>query len=841
MKKTLQPKLIVVAILAAYAAPQIAMAETKAVALNKIEVVSTTPLAGVGLPLEQIPSNVQVVKGEAMQEQKSLTIADYMNNNLVGVSINETQNNPYQPDVLFRGFTASPLLGTPQGLSIFQDGVRVNEPFGDTVNWDLIPMNAIAGMNLMPGSNPVFGLNTLGGALSITTKNGRTHQGGGMETSYGSWDRKTAAGEFGGVSKDGSVDYFIAGNYFDEDGWRDASPSKVKQIFSKLGWQNETSRLELSYTGADNNLIGNGLVQEDLIEHFGRRDVINTSPDQTKNTLSFFNLNGSHFINDATQLTANTYYRKSKRSTLNGDVNDDFDLDELNSLTSASYQEDDLEEVLTLCSNTDNEDIAGSACSGALNTSRTKQKGYGFNAQLAFNQPIMNKQNQFIVGAGYDESKIGFVQDTEFGLLNENRSVGYTENRLEDEDQEVDLNGKTKTYSLFATNTLSLNDHLHITVSGRYNRTNVNNRDLNDEPGVTNYALEDGHPNQEDSNTSLTANQTFKRFNPAVGLTFTPTKDLTVYGAYNEGMRAPTSMEMGCANPYAPCKLPNAMAGDPPLEKVVAKTFEAGMRGNLTKDIKWSSAIYRTENHNDIQFIATNTTNGMGYFDNVGKTRRQGLDTNLAGSVGKFSWNAGYSYLKATYQNTVTLANGLNSQSEEVTSSFESTIPNAPDLEYVNDVITAEKGDRLANLPSHAFKMRMQYAMLPNWTIGTSVNAFSSVYVRGNENNEHVIDDQNPNSVQASGKVSGYTVVNLDTRYKFNNSGWQFFAKANNVFNKKYATGGLLGENWFDGGQFNAEDEPAKLIMPGAPRAAWVGMRYDFGKPNSSAVNYDAD
>ena len=196
MKKALQPKLIVLAILAAYATPHMAFADSKDkdISLNKVEVVSTTPLAGVGLPLEQIPSNVQVVKGEAMQEQRSLTIADYMNNNLVGVSINETQNNPYQPDVLFRGFTASPLLGTPQGLSIFQDGVRINEPFGDAVNWDLIPMNAIAGMNLMPGSNPVFGLNTLGGAISITTKNGRTHQGGGIETSYGSWDRKTAAG-----------------------------------------------------------------------------------------------------------------------------------------------------------------------------------------------------------------------------------------------------------------------------------------------------------------------------------------------------------------------------------------------------------------------------------------------------------------------------------------------------------------------------------------------------------------------------------------------------------------------------------------------------------------------
>jgi outer membrane receptor protein involved in Fe transport len=762
-----------------------------------VEVVSTTPLAGVGLPLEQIPSNVQVVKGEAMQEQGSLTIADYMNNNLTGVSINETQNNPYQPDILFRGFTASPLLGTPQGLSVFQDGVRVNEPFGDTVNWDLIPMNAIAGMNLMPGSNPIFGLNTLGGALSITTKNGRTHQGGGIETSYGSWDRKTAAGEFGGVSKDGSVDYFIAGNYFDEDGWRDASPSKVKQVFSKLGWQNDTSRLELSYTGADNNMIGNGLVQEELVNEFGRK-VINTSPDQTKNTLSFFNLNGSHFINDATQLSANTYYRNSKRTTLNGDVNDNYEL-------GSSIAQNNADCVANAGGDADEH------CSGALNSSNTKQKGYGFNAQLAFNQPIAQKQNQLIVGGGYDHSKVRFDSMTEFGILNDLRTV-ETEGH---EDDEVELQGKTKTYSLFATDTLSLNDFVHLTASGRYTHTNVNNVDQLVTSGPA----------------SLTGNHSFERLNPAVGLSFTPSKDLAIYGAYNEGMRAPTSMELGCANPAQPCKLPNAMAGDPPLEKVVAKTFEAGMRGNLTPDVKWSTAVYRTENHNDIHFIATNMANGMGYFDNVGKTRRQGLDAALAGRAGKFSWNTGYSYLKATYQNNLDLLSPVNSSANET----------------LNDGITdgsiqVSKGDRLPNLPSHAFKMRMQYAMTPNWTLGSNINAFSSVYVRGNENNAHEANDgELDEHVQSSGKVSGYAVVNLDTRYKLNNSGWQLFAKANNVFNKKYATGGMLGENWIEDGVFNGGEEPSKLLMLGAPRAAWVGVRYDFGKPKGTAANVDAD
>lgn len=88
------------------------------------------------------------------------------------MSIIATQGNPFQPDLNFRGFTASPLLGTPQGLSVYMDGVRLNQPFGDVVSWDLIPRSVIGSIALMPGSNALFGLNTLGGALAIQTKDG---------------------------------------------------------------------------------------------------------------------------------------------------------------------------------------------------------------------------------------------------------------------------------------------------------------------------------------------------------------------------------------------------------------------------------------------------------------------------------------------------------------------------------------------------------------------------------------------------------------------------------------------------------------------------------------------
>lgn len=797
-----QPKLILAAIIAAYVLPYQALADdtTAGIKLKKIEVISTTPLSGVGLTLDKIPASVQLVKGEDLKTQQSLTIADFMTQNLLGVSVNDSQNNPYQPDIVFRGFTASPLLGTPQGLSVFVDGVRVNEPFGDVVNWDLIPVNAIAGMSLIPGSNPVFGLNTLGGAISVQTKSGRTHQGGAIEALAGSWGRKAVSGEYGGVSKDGSVDYFFSANSFREDGWRNASETDVRQVFGKIGWQNETTKLDLSYTGADNDMIGNGLIQGDLMQSLGRK-AINTSPDQTKNKMSFLNFNGSHWIDDDTMLSANAYYRQSNRKTLNGDINDGFNAaDPITGIRPYGDPVDAANLALALadCATGTQRD---ESCSGALNRSNTKQKSYGVTAQLAFNQDLATKKNQLIVGAGYEQSKIKFSQTTEFGLLNLARSVDGT-NEF-DTNAAVQLNGKTDTWSLFATDTLSLNEFWHATLSGRYNHVKVDNQD---------QLVAASAPD------TLTGMHTFSRFNPAVGLNFTPSKDLTVYGSYNEGARAPTSMELGCANPLFPCKLPNAMAGDPPLKQVVAKTYEAGLRGNLSENLRWSFAAYRTENHDDIQFLTTaTTTNGMGYFDNVGKTRRVGLDTSLLGNNGAFSWSAGYSFVNATYQSQFDLVNQVNSTSD-------------------GTKITVNPGDRLANIPQHQVKLRLQYEVTSNWSVGSNVTMFSNRYMRGNENNSHTENAGVADTYQGSGKVAGYTVVNLDTKYNLG-KGWSIFGKASNIFDQKYSNGGMLGESFLNpsNGSFTGNQSPAAYYMPGAPRAGWVGARFEFDKPKATA------
>ncbi len=786
MQKPSRPKAILLAVIAVYSMPQLANAENKTEALKteKIEVISTTPLQGVGLPKEKIPANIQSVKGAEMVNQNDLSIADFLSSGLLGINVNEVQNNPYQPNVNYRGFTASPLLGTPQGLSVFVDGVRVNEPFGDVVNWDLIPLNAISNMNLIPGSNPVFGLNTLGGALSVNTKSGRTDPGGAMELSGGSWGRINGNAEFGGVAANG-VDFFVAANALHEQGWRDASPSDVRQAFGKIGWQGEKTDANLSLTLADNELIGNGLVQKEFLDNLGW-DSINTKPDITDTQMVFLNFNANHYFAEDTILSANTYYRNARTKTLNGDVNDDVD--------SVTFAAD--------CAVAPNPETD---CGGALNRSKSKREGYGFAAQITFNQDWFGKKNQLITGLGYDLGKTTFSQSSELGNITASRGVAGI-GEFNDE-AEVDLKAKSKTWSIFATDTFSFNDMYHLTLAGRYNHTKIDNKDGDIAP-----------PDPE----SLTESRSFSRINPAIGLSITPSKDLSFYGSYNEGSRAPTAIELGCAFQDldgdgigdTACKLPNAMAGDPPLKKVVSKTFEAGARGQLAGGLGWSASVYRSQNTDDIQFISSDPANGAGNFLNVGKTRRQGLDLGVNGELTNFRWNVGYSFIRATYQSEFKIANEVNTSA-------------------VGDEITVSKGDYLSGIPKHQLKLRGEWQALPNWTIGTNIVGFTSQYSFGNENNKH----------QGEGaKVRGYAVVNLDTRYKFGNTGWQLFGRVNNIFDKEYYSAGMLGESFFtpDGTFDGGDNHFQPLYSPGAPRAGWVGLRYEFGgKKSTSSLDND--
>jgi iron complex outermembrane receptor protein len=254
----------------------------EALELLTVEVIGTTLLPGLGSPIRNVAANVQVFAHKDFALQRQGNLAEFLEQNPTSVSINSAQGNPFQPDISFRGFTASPLLGLPQGLSVFQDGVRINEAFGDVVNWDLLPQSAISSIQLIPGSNPVFGLNTLGGALAIYTKNGAQNPGGAMEVSTGSFGRKTIEFEQGG--RNGNLDYFFTGNYFKDKGWADHNRSNVQQFFGKIGYHTGATDIDVSLSAADNTLEGSQTLPLSFADN--PRQAY-TYPDSNHNQLGF--------------------------------------------------------------------------------------------------------------------------------------------------------------------------------------------------------------------------------------------------------------------------------------------------------------------------------------------------------------------------------------------------------------------------------------------------------------------------------------------------------------------------------------------------------------------------
>lgn len=743
--------------------------------LSDIEVIAKTPLHGVGIDKASVPYSVQTVNSRQIEDSQSLDLTDFMNKNLGSVSINSAQNNPFQPDIQFRGFTASPLVGVAQGLSIYMDGVRVNEPFGDTVNFELIPESAIASMNLMAGSNPLFGLNTLGGALSIETKNGFTHKEHSIEAYAGSFGRSSTTVESGG--NDGRMGYFITGVKTEEDGWRDESPSSVTQLFANASYRHQASSLDLSVMIVNSDLNGNGASPIELVS--SDRKAVFTHPDNTQNDLKMVTLGGSHWLSDTFLLSANTYYRKNDRETFNGDGAElDFDGSFLVE-EGAVYGGvgDGIEDIngneITEASlgSPDGDDLA------LNNMGTTKQDGAGFNVQGTFLNELWNNENQLIVGISYDTAKMKYNAQSEVAVFKADRGTIGTSTIIGESVVDGDIDSDS--LGLFFTNTLSVTDQLSLTVSARYSLTHIDISGTS-EGGATNL--------NETGDT-----HTFKRINPSVGLTYQVNEKLGVYGSYSESSRAPTPSELTCSNKDVPCALPNSFLSDPPLDQVVVKTWETGLRGQLNA-INWTAGVFRSVNNDDIIFIPVdegvpgNLNNG--FFDNVGNTKRQGLEIGLKGEADKsnLTWFANYSYIDATFESGFNVFNANNP---------------------AGSVTTVERGDNMPSIPKHNVKLGFDYAFTPSFSIGVNSSYHSKQYYRGDEANNN---DQ----------LSGYSVVNLHSRYVINKHA-ELFAKVDNIFNKEYETFGLYGEPDEAPG-LGALSNP-RFAGVGAPRAGWIGIK----------------
>ncbi len=740
------------------------------------------------VPLERVPANVQNATAEDIERLQSLDLTDFLNRDFGSVSVNHAQNNPLQPDVNFRGFTASPLLGLSPGFTVYQNGVRINEPFGDTINWDLIPLSAVNSVQLMAGSNPVFGLNSLGGALSLDMKNGFEYDRTEAEVYGGSWERLGASVQAGG--NNGAWGYYGNVDYFEEAGWRDFSDSDALRFFGTLSHQGADSTLDLSVGLAETDLIGNGSSPIELLEI--DRSQVFTHPDRTENSLAQIILQGTARLSDRWRIAGNAFYRDIDTDTFNGDgtIFEECDVDgeellvedeftDVNEDGECSSDDDaDIEPVLDQNGDPIEAEIDGEEQNAINNIGLREQEIYGVSLQLGFSSSLGDRANDLTLGVAYTEGRTEFESEVEVAQLMENR--GTTRTGIFAEEFVTGVDSDISTASAYFADTFSLSERVALTLLGRYDVTEI---DLKDQTGES---------------PELNGSHEFDRFNPGIGLTFNPSSALTLYASYNQSARAPTPVELACADEEAPCNLPNAFLADPPLDEVVTSSAEAGVRGDAG-GLRWNAGVFYALSEDDILFQATGgPTANVGFFENVSDTLRAGVELGLSQDLERLRWSVHYTYIEATFEDDFV----VNSPNHPI---FEED-PAAPQI--VNDeALQVSSGADIPGIPNHQFNAGADFEINERFLVGADFEYRSGVHLRGDE-------------VNVLEKTDDYFILNL--RAEFRLSDWfTVFARVENVFDEDYETFGLLGEP----DEVFEDFEDPRFLGAGPPLGAWVGVK----------------
>lgn len=804
----------------------VAIAPVAAQPPEQIIVVGVVP-GGAGLDRSKIPFPIQTANATALENSNSVSLADFLRQNFTSISLNDAQNNPLQTDLQYRGFTASPLLGLAQGLAVYQNGARINEPLGDTVNWDLLPQSAIQGITLSGGANPLFGLNSLGGSLVVAMKDGFSFQGTEVEASTGSFGRRTLSMESGGNAN--NLAYYGNLDYFEEDGWRDNSSSEALSFYGSIDWQSDLSRIGAHLQLSESDLIGNGSAPIELLRI--DRAAIFTGPDITSNDLQMLSLDFAHETGSGLKFSGNAFHRRNNTDSFNGDTSE-FALCEFGSGIALldGLEEDDLEsfghDFESVCDeqfadfdafeefleNLEDQfggedfavedlsdDLSGSGLlsDAAINNLSTRtQKTIGGDLQMTWQTQLFGYDSQIIAGAAWFEGESSFDSVLELAgidpLSRLTRGLG-TGTFVDSAATEIET--VTRSSSLYITNAMDLSDSLTLTLSARSNDTAVN---LKDRSGLR---------------PELNGRHKFSRINPAAGLTWQVNANHNLFLSYSESSRAPTPIELACnegvfdlAVAYAiaagedpedvdfECRLPNAFLADPPLEAVVAHSIEAGARGFLG-EIAYTLGLFSTTNHDDILFQTTGRATGL--FANVDRTRRQGLEAGLQGYGERLHWSTGYSFIEATFE-----------------SQFQALSPNHAFADEEGE-ISVLRGDRIPGIPRHQFKASADYTVLEGLTIGADLVSNSSQFLRGDESNQLA-------------DIAGYAVMNLRARYRIGTQ-LELFAKVENLFDTDYESFGLLGEDPSEAELPIIEDFSLPFFLgAGQPRAGFVGLRYTF-------------
>ncbi len=704
------------------------------------------------LPLYRVPGAVYGVDSDDIDALHTPELSEALELRVPGVVRNPIQGNPFQDELFFRGFLASPLLGSSIGLSAYLDGARINEAFGDALNWDLIPESALEATEVVAGPDALFGRNSLGGSLFLRTKSGFSYQGTRLEAQTGTEDRYAISGEHGGNFEE--LGWYLNMDWLDEDGWRRRTESTMRRIFGKASFRQGDTEIDASYRYAHNEFTGNGLVPRSTLG-LDYTEVY-TFPDDTDNTLHHFAVNATHPLREGLTLRGLAYFRDYDRDTENGDAE----------LECEDALGDPIDVAPSLCEASGGELEA----EAESRTTTTESLTWGARAELGGETEWLSIPHRWTLGTSYESSWTEFEQSEAEGVFQpEGRAFGVEPTEPFELDTDVDT--RQRAVGVFARDVADLTSTLSLTLGARFDYTRIRLRD------------QTGLPENDD----LNASHDFDRFTGGVGLSYRPRPNLVLYTSYREGWRAPTPSELTCADPDDPCNLPNAFVADPPLDEVKTGSFEVGARGELRElPARWSLAFYRSTIRDDLLFVQAEVGGG-GFFRNVDKTRRMGVEAQLVGARGPTRWLFNYAWTDATYESFATLASPVEPAG-----------------------VNISPGDQIPGIPEHNLSGSLEVDVFPWWTLGVDTRYRSGQYIRG--------DDWNRDK-----KTASYATVDLRTNVTLP-WGLTLWARAVNLFDKQYESGGARNFNAFA----QPEVEEERFLAPGDPRRIWVGLRWEL-------------
>ena len=743
----------------------------------RLVVYPTTPISGAGINPDKVPATVNVVDANQIKQAGSLNVSDALQKYVPGILVNEVAGNPFQPNVQFRGFVASPVAGTPQGLAVYQNGVRVNEAFGDTVNWDLIPTTAIKSITVVT-NNPAFGLNALGGAVNVQMKDGFSYHGAEIDTMGGSFGRLQSSAQWGKQVDNFAVYGALEGLH--DEGFRNFSASDVRRFYGDVGFRSDTSEFHLNMGAADNKFGATATVPVELLQQYWGATY--TSPQITENRVGYVNLTGKVEATPTWTIDGSVHVRVFDQKMLDANPTGTQPCAADNTLLCFG-------DGSTPANGLNGAQLANPFDPGAVlgesDRTTTHSTTTGVSLQATNTDQLFGHNNHFVVGASFDSSVTHFGATAELGTIGPNFVVSSSGIFLGQSGDPVSIGPvalrTTNQYSgLYALDTFDVTNAFSLTGGGRFNVANIS---LQDQIG-----------------TSLNGSDTYTRFNPIIGGTYKITQGLTAYAGYSEANRAPTPLELGCADPAHPCIIAAFLVSDPPLKQVVSRTVEAGLRG--TRDLNigtlgWKLGVFRSDNSDDILAIPSPLLQGFGYFQNVGSTRRQGLEAEVSLKSSTLQVYASYALVDARFLDTLQV--GSNSPFADA-----------------NGNVQIVPGNRIPAIPRNRIKAGFDYSVTDAFKVGGDALFVDSQYFVGDESNQ-------------AQRLPSYAVFNLRASYQIDKT-FQIYARADNIFDNRYATYGTFFNtgavpNFANGG---APFTDARSVSPARPRAFYAGLRATF-------------